>query len=471
MDDNQSFAFGKGGSGNKDLDSLCENESPDQIPKVTLESKRGAGGSDELSESKVRSGEIEPSSLQIDQGVESSNTTPSNHHCPTLTPIDTLSTGGLDWLSLSFYGAFDDLYWKEICKHFDYAQKHALENDQINAFVKLHSEIMLHVAASGKGRGESYCKWKFKYQGITFGVRDCQSSLVKDGQPPNIFIDIPSLPLMTYGESEIIKLVHQILDLLGYTIERIAPSRADLCVDLVDVPMSVIDQAVEKRCYVSRSRKFNKYLNNHVVETIKFGSPGSKTSVRIYNKFVECRNDIVKSQLLKDYRWGKKPDPELGAIRVEFQVMRDHLRDQHSIIDYQDLIIKRKSLARWLTHNWLRLTDKEPLPGHSDRVGPSALWKKVIAAFDSWTGEGLEERSKRSIIGSDRSRLISQINGCMTSVIALEGVSLVTYYELEKFIMDLLSPHYPDMIAAIYKKRKILEANHPFVVNGNSMNV
>ncbi|QDV50697.1 replication initiation factor domain-containing protein [Gimesia fumaroli] len=464
MDDSQSCAFGKDPSGNNHTDSPEEIGKTDQFPENTLESERGAGGSDEASDSKVRPGMNRHPALPENQGVESSNTTPSNHHCPSLSPVDTLSAGGLDWLSLSFYGSFDDSYWEQIRYHFSFAQQHAIENDHMNCFVKLPSEIMLKVEASGKGRGQSYCKWKFKYQGITFGIRDCQSSLVKDGQPPNIFIDIPSLPLLTYGESEILKLIYLVLDFLGYSIERVTPSRADLCVDLVDTSMSVIDEAVEKRCYVSRSRKFNKYLNNHVVETIRFGCPGSKTSVRIYNKFIECRNDIVKSQLLKDFRWGKKPDHELGAIRVEFQVMRDHLRDQHSIITYDDLITKRKSLARWLTHDWLRFTDKEPQPGHSDRVGPSVLWQKVIDAFDSWTGKGVEERSKRIVSGADITRLIYQIKGCVTSAIATTGKIPITYFELEKSIMDLLTPHYPLMIDDIRKKRKILEANHPYLV-------
>ena len=464
MDDSQSCAFGKDPSGNKPSDSPGEIRKPDRYPELTLESERGAGGSDEASDSKVNPVETGRPTLTENQGVESSNTTPSNHHCPHLSPVDTLSAGGLDWLSLSFYGSFDDSYWEEIRYHFSFAQQHALENDHANSFVKLPGEIMLKVEASGKGRGQSYCKWKFKYQGLTFGIRDCQRSLVKDGQPPNIFVDVTSLPLMTYGESEIVKLIHLILDLLGYSIERVAPSRADLCVDLVDTPMSLIDEAIEKRCYVSRSRKFNKYLNNHVVETIRFGCPGSKTSVRIYNKFIETRNDLVKSQLLKEFRWGKRPDPELGAIRVEFQVMRDHLRDQHSIITYQDLITKRKSLARWLTHDWLRLTDKEPQPGHSDRMGPSALWQKVISAFDSWTGKAVEDRSKRNISGADITRLVYQVKGCVTSAIATTGKIPVTYFDLEERIVDLLKPHYPLMIAEIIKKRKTLEANNPYLV-------
>jgi hypothetical protein len=144
--------------------------------------------------------------------------------------------------------------------------------------------------------------------------------------------------------------------------------------------------------------------------------------------------------------------------------MRDHLRDQHSIITYQDLITKRKSLARWLTHEWFRLTDKEPQPGHSDRMGPSALWQKVISAFDSWTGKALEDRSKRNISGADITRLVYQVKGCVTSAIATSGKIPVTYFDLEERIVDLLKPHYPLMIAEIIKKRKTLEANNPYLV-------
>ena len=465
MDDSQSCAFGKDPSGNKPSDSPGEIRKPDRYPEITLASERGAGGSDEASDSKVNPGENGRPALPENQGVESSNTTPSNHHCPPLSPVDTPSAGGLDWLSLSFYGAFDDSYWVLVSEQLEKAKQNAIDENLLESCIRLPSDIRLQVEPKSGGRGKSRCKWMFKYQGLTFMIRDCQRSLVKDRQPPNVFVTVTSLPLMAYGEAQIIKLIHLILDLLGYSIERMSPSRADLCVDLVDVPMSVIEDAVKKRHYVSRPKKYNKFFNDQDVETIQFGSKYSKIKARIYNKYIECRNNPIKSQLLKELRWGKKPDPELGAIRVEFELKRDHLRDQHSIITYHDLITKRKSLARWLTHDWLRLTDKKSSLGHSDRVGPSPLWQKVIDAFDSWTGEEIEERSKRKIVGADITRLISQVSGCLSSAIAHKGLFPADFYELETCIMDLLNPTYPKMIQAVYEKRIAIEAKYPFKAN------
>ncbi|QDT79267.1 Replication initiation factor [Gimesia maris] len=466
MDDSQSRAFGKDPSGINPSDSPGETRKPDRLPEITLESERGAGGSDDASDSKVKLVENGRPAPPENQGVESSNTTPTNHHCPPLSPVDTLSTGGLDWLSLSFYGAFEDSYWKLVRDQFEHAKQNAIDENLFDARVDLPSGIRLQVEPTGVGKGTLHCKWMFKYQGLTFKIRDCQSSHVKDRQPPNIFVVVSSLPLMTYGESEIIKLIRLILDLLGYSVERMSPSRVDLCVDLVDVPMSMIENSVKNRCYVSRCRKYNKYFNDQLVETIQFGSKNSKIKARIYNKYVECKHNDVKSNLLRDLRWGKKPDPALGAIRVEFEIMRDHLRDQHSIITYHDLVTKRKSLGRWLTHNWLRLTDREPQPGHSDRVGPSAFWQKVIDAFDSWTGAEIEERSKRNIVGTDISSLISQISGCLSSAIAQKGIFPADFFELESCIMDLITPTYPKLIQAIYEKRIQIEAKFPFTSNG-----
>lgn len=462
MDDSQLCAFGKDPSGNKPSDYPGEIRKPDRFPELTLESERGAGGSDEASDSNVNPGENGRPALPENQGVESSNTTPSNHHCPSLSPLDTLSTGGLDWLSLSIHGAFNDSSWDLIQDQFEYAKQNAIDENILESFVKLPSGLELQMLPGGMGKGKSHSKWAFKYQGLTFKIRDCQCALEKKGHLPNVAVVIPSFPLMAYGEVEVIRLIRLILDLLGYSIERMSPSRVDLCVDLVDVPVTLFDEAVKKRCYVSRTRKHNKYLNNHVVETIAFGSPGSKTSVRIYNKNVETLNDPEKRNLLMQLRWGKRPDPELGATRVEFQIRRDHLRDQHSIIDYEDLISKRKSLARWLTHDWLRFTDIEPRPGHSNRLGPSALWQKVVDAFDSWTGKGLEERSKRTLDGGDISRLVSQVCGCLTSAIAKVGVIPRNNKEIEFYITKLISPNYETMIQAVDIKRKVIVANQPY---------
>lgn len=462
MDDSQSCAFGKDPSGNKPFESPGGISKPDRYPEITLESERGAGGSDEASDSKVNPGENGCPTLPENQGVESSNTTPSNHHCLTMSPIDTLSTGGLDWLSLNLHGAFSDSYWDLIQDQFENAKQSAIDGNLLESFVKLPSGLELQMAPNGTGKGQSYCKWVFKYQGITFKLRDSQSALSKKGHLRNVSVDIPSFPLMAYGESEVLKLIRLILDLLGYSIERIAPSRVDMCVDLVDVPVALFDEAFKKRCYVSRIRRNHQYSNNHVVETIVFGGKGSKTSLRIYNKDLETLNNPEKRQLLKVLRWGKRPDPELGATRVEFQIRRDHLRDQHGIINYDDLVSKRWSLGRWLTHDWIRFTDIEPRPGHSDRVGPSALWQKVIDAFDSWTGQRVEERSKRTLDGGDISRLVTQICGCLTSAIAKVGVIPRNRKEMEFYITKFISPNYDSMIQAVDMKRKLLVANQPY---------
>ncbi len=455
---------------NPPKDHSCEDDTLDDSPNLRQVSERGATEDDAASDSRADSVKQQlASALKFQKGGESSNTPPTNLHCPSLTlndtlPLPALSTGGLDWLDLSIYGYFEDDYWKEVCTSFDKAQKYAQENNEEKSLVKLSESIIVPIGASGKGRGKSFSKWWFQHQGITFRIRQCQKALASGNSPPNVYVELPSMPLMTYGEKGCLNLVTEVLSLLGYKIARMSPSRVDLCVDLVDVPMSIVAEAIGKRCYVSRPKKFNTYDNDGVVETIKIGSPKSKTSLRIYNKYIECKKDLVKLSLLTGLRWGNKPDPEAGAIRVEFQIRRDHLRDRHSIITYDDLVKKRTSLATWLTHNWFRITETEPNSSHTERYGASEFWQKVIDAFDSWTGQPIEERAKRIFIGADASHLIAQAIGCLNAAIAAKGICPKDVKELEAILKEIMQSHFPKMVEDISLKRKILEATQPITI-------
>ncbi len=451
-------------------DHSSEDTASDDSPNLRMVSERGTTEEDAASDSRAESvKQMLASALEYQKGGESSNTPPTNLHCPSLTlnvtpPLPALSTGGLDWLDLSIYGSFEDDYWNEVCVAFDKAQKYAQEDNEEKSLVKLSESIIVPIGASGKGKGKSYSKWWFQYQGITFRIRQCQKALASDKSPPNVYVEIPSMPLMTYGEKGALNLVETVLSLLGYKIARMSPSRVDMCVDLVDVSMSIVTDAFQKRCYVSRSRNFSNHGSNNFVETLNFGSPKSNTSFRIYNKYIECKKDLVKLSLLTGLRWGKRPDPEVGAIRVEFQIRRDDLRDRHSIITYDDLVNKRTSLARWLTQNWFRFTETEPSSNHTERYGPSEFWQKVIDAFDSWTGQPIEERAKRIFIGADASHLIAQAIGCLSAAIAAKGICPNDAKELEAILKEIMPSHFPKMVEDISLKRKILEATQPITI-------
>ncbi|VAX40595.1 hypothetical protein MNBD_PLANCTO02-488 [hydrothermal vent metagenome] len=475
MNDNKSNTYRKDQPHNNLPESHLEDHSnedimPDDSPNLRQESERGTPEKDGASDSRAESVKRNlASALKFQKGGESSNTPPTNLHCPSMTlndtlPLPALSTGGLDWLGLSLYGFFEDDYWKEFCVAFDKAQKFAQENNIEKSFVKLSESIIVPIGASGRGNGNTYCKWFFQYQGITFRIRQCQKALASDKSPPNVYVEIPSMPLMTYGEKGALKLVKTVLNLLGYKIARMSPSRVDMCVDLVDLPMSIVAEALRKRCYVSNIKKFNTFDYDGVVETIQAGSPKSKTSLRIYNKYAECKKDLVKLSLLTGLRWGKRPDPELGAIRVEFQIRRDALRDKHSIITYDDLVKKRASLAIWLTYNWFRITETESDPNHTERFGPSEFWQKVINAFANWTGQPIEERTKRIIIGADASHLIAQAIGCLNAAIAAKGICPNDVKELQAILNEIMQSHYPKMVEDIALKRKLLEATQPITI-------
>ncbi len=243
MDNNKSRTYRKDQPDNKLPENPLADHSSEEIvhhdsPNLRQVSERGATEEDVASDSRAESVKQNlASALKFLKGGESSNTPPTNLHCPSLTlnvtpPLPPLSTGGLDWLDLSMYGSFEDDYWKEVCASFDKAQKHAQENNKEKSLVKISESIIVPIGASGKGQGKSYSKWWFQHQGITFRICKTQKALGSEKSLPNVYVEIPSMPLMTYGEKGALNLVEKVLSLLGYNIARISPSRVDMCVDL-----------------------------------------------------------------------------------------------------------------------------------------------------------------------------------------------------------------------------------------------
>ncbi|WP_144994715.1 phage/plasmid replication domain-containing protein [Polystyrenella longa] len=377
-----------------------------------------------------------------------------------------LETGGFDWLGLSCHGSFEKRYWEKLRSLLDRAQEASQSDDFENSMVTLTDEIEIEVLPSGTGRGYAYCRWQFNYRGITFGVADQQTSDTGDPKISrrNLAIQITSLPLMMWGELHLYDELRNIFLALGYCPSSINPSRVDFCVDLVDTHVREFVDAVNGDCYVSRTRKNDVIRDRKEPQTIQFGTRGASTKLRIYDKIEETKNHQAKYELLVENRWGKHPDSELGATRVEFEVRRNSLLNQHGINDFKDLMEKRNDLSHYLCYLYFRLTEFAVDPNHTERGGVSPLWMKVIAAFDAWTGPTIKERDKREKIGGDVERLVKQGVGCFKSALAYLGKLPNTPVEVQFELNLLLQEYYQPMIKDIPKIRKKIEARHPYMI-------
>ena len=409
----------------KNVDQLHEN-----IAKI---GPQGAAGVDAAAQAERSDQLIVRQECQNNAGSESSNTDPLNLQRPPLSSIDTLTSGGLDYLSLSYYGKFDPEKWELLVSNLSECQKSAQENDKLNSLLGISPEILVLVAPSGKGKGASYAKWKFSYQGIVFAIRNQSPSenLKTDQKIPDVFVDVSSNPLMTIGEIRVFEIILSVFKAIGFSFFKFCPSRVDLCVDLVEVPTSQFYESIKRWCYVSRTPFTDFKFKTRDIQTIYIGLSGAKTLLRIYDKYQECKGKPEKYDLLKMLRWGKDPDPAIGATRVEYQIRRQPLKKQHSIDTYEDFKQKKADLCVYLTNDWFRITDKEPDPRHTERFGPSALWRQVIDAFEDWTGKKVERRAVDQTTNRDPVQLEKQVDfpsnsgRLPESVYSLRGVQYV----------------------------------------------
>ncbi|QDT97755.1 replication initiation factor domain-containing protein [Gimesia aquarii] len=427
---------------------------------------QGAAGADAAAQAERSDQLTDPQEYQNNAGSESCNTDPLNLQCLPLSSIDTLTTGGLDYLSLSYYGRFDESKWDVLISSLTECQKCAQENDSLGSLLGVAPEILVLVSPSGKGKAASYAKWKFSYQGIIFAIRD--SKLSENSKSiqniPDVFVDISSNPLMALGESKIFGLIRTVFEAIGFSFLKVCPSRIDLCIDLVDVPTSQFYEPIQKWCYVSRTSYSDFNFKTRDIQTIYIGKKSAKTLLRIYDKYQECKANPEKYDLLKALRWGKDPNPLLGATRVEFQLRRQHLKKQHSINTYEDFLLRKSNLCKYLTNDWFRITEREPDPRHTERFGPSVLWQQVIQAFADWTGKELERRSIDRITNRDPIQLERQAVGCLVSSLAMRGNIPNSDQELNQLIMNIIRSYSKQMKKDIYLKRKELESNHPIKI-------
>lgn len=452
--------------------SQCDQETPvnfanyvDHILDQTAKAgPQGAAGVDAAAQAERSDQQIVRQEYQNNAGSESSNTDPLNLQRHPLSSIDTLTTGGLDHLSLSYYGNFNEELWDQLIKNLSECQKSAQEDDKLNALLKITPDLMVLVAPNGKGRGMSYSKWLFSYKGVFFAIRDQTGKSKSDQKIPAVFVDASSSPLMTLGETRVFELIHSVLKAIGFSFFKVCPSRIDMCVDLIEVPTSRFYDSIKKWCYVSRASHSDFIFQTRNIQTIYIGKGGSKTLLRIYDKYQECKDKSQKYDLLKTLRWGKDPDPSIGATRVEYQIRRQHLKKQHSIDSYEDFVKKKADLCKYLTHDWFRITDKEPDPRHTERFGPSALWQQVINAFEGWTGKEVERRAVDRTTNRDPIQLEKQAMGCIERALAIRGLIPNSRQELNQMVLSMVQSNGNQMESNIYIKRKELESYHPIRV-------
>ncbi|WP_319409502.1 hypothetical protein [uncultured Desulfosarcina sp.] len=192
---------------------------------------------------------------------------------------------------------------------------------------------------------------------------------------PSVYVEIRSETLWHLGPAAAID---RIIDILkgqgkGAIVEKIVPSRVDLCVDAL-FPLSVWDRSLLDYKVTHRPTKTALYLDKSgEIEGVSIGR--GKLSCRLYNKPLEIKTQSKKFWMFDV--WGIAADDvpkHMRIIRTEFQLRREVLK-QLAIDTADDLIDYQGSLWGHCTKEWLRFRDQ---PGKHSKVRKTFGWWKTL---------------------------------------------------------------------------------------------
>lgn len=264
--------------------------------------------------------------------------------CHLLAPDYQFLLCGIDTLDLGLFVTWDKLWEKITLPSLNTTREQAQGTNGIPQETDLGRPYLF--LPSGKPP-----RYRFHLQFPEYHVYLAKSA--EYGTTPNVYVSINSAALWHVELSTILELLEYDLSSFGGTIDRIQPSRVDLCADFKLSSSPTFEFIQTHR--VSDSRKCRPFLDGPELETYYSGSSSSPVQVRIYDKSKE----IAKSnkQWFRNL-WGV--DENAIVWRVEFQLRRPFLK-QFQIKTLDDLWQKLGAIWEYLTSSWfsLRIPDNE----------------------------------------------------------------------------------------------------------------
>lgn len=304
---------------------------------------------------------------RIAKGGHVTNSPPAKIHDPSLDDHEParILASGIDSLVLSL-----DLSWSgsSFLERLAEWQKQADEN---------------HPAPGQSDAGTEVPIWRFNVlnhgsKGYAFLLvsHDLTVKLMNQLEPgprPNALIEFRSEMLWREGYMEAISFIMEHLSAAGATIERIKPSRIDLCVDVLlreaDWSEAIRDQAV------TRATRRSSHDSGSKLSGFSFGK--GQLVGRLYDKPLEIAQQSGKRWMFDI--WGLLQVPEAHrVIRVEFQIRREKLKAM-GIETMGDLDERLTAIWRYASEQWFKLQDGAGLQSHQRTT--LAWWQLVQSGF------------------------------------------------------------------------------------------
>lgn len=345
-------------------------------------------------------------------------------------------TGGVDWLSIAVYGDWDTQKYWQLRRVLEAGKVKAQEAGE-NAVMDLPEGGQAVVRPSGVRHGPIFAEWVIECGGVKLHLSKRQ---FEHATMPSLFVELGSVALMQYGHVALWEDVQRLLGELGFSRTRDVPSRVDICVDRPGVSMTEYACLYDHERYVCRACTDQKWRDRKKVTGLGFGKG---IHCRIYDKLKEVESQPEKYAVLLERRYGGvRP---ASAVRVEFQLRRDEMKDQFDVKDTADLFAKLGSIAKFLTEDWLRFTEKtvDRKNNHQGLAGVAAEWEAVKADFaEAFSGSDLAAE-KRAVQAPRPKALVKQAWGCLLAAMAAEGNLTMDYGEFLASLEDRLTEAAP----------------------------
>lgn len=338
---------------------------------------------------------------EVAKGTQPSNTGPSKYILEKNSPCRILRCA-VDSLYLSYQGELSN----DMDDALDDRKKSAQsDEDEVQSIAQITIADRLYcVSAHGAGR------FRYVISDDRFRIQ-----ISRGKKLPLAYVKISS-EYLTYNPIEKIEEeLRIIVNSLGVVQEEAKVSRVDQCVDFVPtIPMDEFNV----RQWVTRARKKAAYWTGDRFTGWAIGSGGAIQS-RTYDKVLEIVEESNKTYLFKIWEllgWM----PGESVWREEFQVGNAALR-QLGIATVPELLANQGGLWRYLTGDWLRLTELGN-DSNKSRWATHSLWSEIQAAVWTRTPQLALERIRASNLPQDE-RIIPGGLGYISSLMAREGIT------------------------------------------------
>lgn len=368
-------------------------------------------------------------------------------------------SGGLDTVHVSLYAECALSSWPLVRHRLDELMGSAQEAPENGRWETAGGDSMLVLPTGGRV-GDVYYRWRLEWNG-------CQIWIMNRGDysdsMPLILVQFKSLPLMSLGLTQLFHNLLQVLNIIGYRIRRHVVGRVDVCVDLPNrkvsdfVALAVCGHEVTKAG--GGDYRFGRTFED--AETFYRGNR-QRALLRIYDKLNDPGNCPVKLEMLVENRWGGTL-PQ-SAVRVEFQLMREVLRERFSITTVDDLRDKLPALCEFMTTKWYRLAAKEVdrENRNQSREDTHPLWLEVQAAFQEWSSKLPQRPSpiERRVFVPKADALRKQMWGVCKTLMAVQFRDFKTPLEIYREVLRDLKNIVGEVIADIGVRRVKLEQTY-----------